>query len=162
MDLQQLTRAAPLTAGATAVYRLYDAAGRLLYVGIAANPFTRWIEHAREKPWWHEVTHLSIGWRDDRAAALAEESQAIVEEAPAYNIAGNPRVQRPVALSPSRHATPRRVIGIDDPVWERLEEMYGDRNRAAVLRQAAAWLARMPGAKLPERPPPPAAQSEPG
>ncbi len=59
------------------------------------------------------------------------------------------------SVAKDRHTTPRRVIGIEEPVWKRLLAMYGQRNRADVLRQAAAWLARMPGAKLPTRPPVP-------
>ncbi len=59
------------------------------------------------------------------------------------------------SVAKDRHRTPRRVIGIEDTAWKRLEAMYGIRRRAEVLRQVAAWLARMPGAKLPTRPPAP-------
>ena len=39
----------------TAVYRFYDEADRLLYVGISRNPAARWAQHAVEKKWWPRV-----------------------------------------------------------------------------------------------------------
>ncbi|MFD3762092.1 GIY-YIG nuclease family protein [Streptomyces sp. NPDC058622] len=37
----------------TAVYRLYDAEERLLYVGITMNVKQRFADHQRLKFWWH-------------------------------------------------------------------------------------------------------------
>jgi len=36
----------------TALYRLYDAAGRLLYIGATFYPRTRMSQHRRTKSWW--------------------------------------------------------------------------------------------------------------
>jgi hypothetical protein len=39
----------------TALYRLYDETGQLLYVGITTYPPKRFVEHERDKPWWPQV-----------------------------------------------------------------------------------------------------------
>lgn len=69
----------------TALYRLYDAAGHLLYVGISKFPKFRFTEHAGDKNWWHLVAEKVIEWRDSREEALRAESEAIVKERPLYN-----------------------------------------------------------------------------
>lgn len=66
--------------GRTAVYRLYDDAGDLLYVGVAKNPPARWKYHARHKAWWQEVADREICWHADRDAALRAEAAAIEHE----------------------------------------------------------------------------------
>ena len=40
--------------GPTCLYRVHDAQGGLLYVGIAGNPGRRFQEHAGTKPWWEQ------------------------------------------------------------------------------------------------------------
>jgi hypothetical protein len=52
-----------------------------------------------------------------------------------------------------RHTTPRRVISAGDELWDPFGEVVGARNRSAILRQFMAWFLRLPGARLPERPP---------
>lgn len=71
-----------------AVYRLFNYAGALLYVGISGNPKGRFAQHAADKPWWRAVARWSVQWYPDRATALAEEARAIAKEVPAFNIAG--------------------------------------------------------------------------
>lgn len=44
---------------ATAVYRLYDSGGELLYVGITNNPVRRFSQHQSEQPWWGAVLRRS-------------------------------------------------------------------------------------------------------
>jgi S-DNA-T family DNA segregation ATPase FtsK/SpoIIIE len=72
----------------TAVYRLRDRKGVLLYVGITNNPTTRMAEHAAEKVWWTEVdqSQTSISWYGNRAKAKAEETKAITSERPRWNV----------------------------------------------------------------------------
>lgn len=71
----------------TALYRLYDAAGRLLYIGITKAPTTRWQQHGREKAdsWWPDVARKTIEWFDSRPEAEAAEYAAIRTEGPPYN-----------------------------------------------------------------------------
>jgi hypothetical protein len=70
----------------TAVYRFFDAAGALLYVGLTNNTAIRWDHHARRKPWWRDVTRKSVTWFEDRPTAARAEAQAIRAESPKWNI----------------------------------------------------------------------------
>ncbi|WP_186319235.1 GIY-YIG nuclease family protein [Streptomyces sp. SAJ15] len=70
----------------TALYRLYDAEDRLLYIGITTDPEARWERHALLKWWWSQVdrkdlTWLNVSWRD----ALTAEAEAILEGRPKFN-----------------------------------------------------------------------------
>jgi excinuclease UvrABC nuclease subunit len=69
-----------------AVYRLYDANNRLLYVGASSNPQTRFREHKRTAPWWGDVARHTIRWHESRQAALAAETDAICAGRPRYNV----------------------------------------------------------------------------
>ena len=71
----------------TALYRLLNADGALLYVGITNNPEVRWKAHSRKKPWWPEVSEKTVKWFDDRMAAATAEARAIRLEAPRWNVA---------------------------------------------------------------------------
>lgn len=80
----------PFAPDSVAVYRVFNVAGALLYVGISDNPKRRFAQHHDEKYWWVDVARWEITWFPDRETALAEEARAIVEETPAYNLAGIP------------------------------------------------------------------------
>jgi predicted GIY-YIG superfamily endonuclease len=69
----------------TALYRLYDDAGQLLYIGITRNPKWRWHKHASHSPWWPQVQRREIVWHDSRPQARAAEIEAIGTERPAHN-----------------------------------------------------------------------------
>jgi hypothetical protein len=75
----------------TALYRLYDAAEVLLYVGIGQHPDVRFGQHARDKPWWPQVARREIEWLDDRASAERAEAVAIRAENPEHNGTHSPR-----------------------------------------------------------------------
>lgn len=68
------------------LYRCFDAAGRLLYIGITRRGMNRAIDH-HEKPWWDEVATMTWQRFATRAEVMAAERDAIMSEAPAYNIA---------------------------------------------------------------------------
>lgn len=72
-------------AAPTALYRLYDAEGSLLYLGIAGIPEQRWKLHSDRQPWWHLVARKSVEWYPDRATASAAEGRLTAEEQPLYN-----------------------------------------------------------------------------
>jgi len=83
---------APLTeAEQTALYRFFNAADELLYVGITGDPRARWAQHAAEKPWWPDVARHTVQWLPSRKAALDAEAAAIAAEAPLHNVSGTPR-----------------------------------------------------------------------
>jgi predicted GIY-YIG superfamily endonuclease len=69
----------------TAIYRLFDSEGQLLYVGISDRPEVRWAEHALDKNWWHLVARKSVEWLSTRSAALAAEAEATKNERPVFN-----------------------------------------------------------------------------
>lgn len=73
----------------TALYRLHDSGGRLLYVGITDTPQRRFTEHAKDKHWWPEVAGSAVQWFENRRLALAVEGHAIRTEKPLYNVVHN-------------------------------------------------------------------------
>lgn len=84
--------------GRTALYRLHDGAGELLYVGTAVSPRRRWKQHADDKPWWPQVAYADVAWFDTRAEAELREQQVIEEECPPFNRTMAPwRVPMPTA-----------------------------------------------------------------
>jgi len=66
------------------VYRLFDADGHLLYVGMSCDPLRRWSEHAR-KAWWAEVARLELEPHGTWEEAAEAEALAIRREAPAHS-----------------------------------------------------------------------------
>ena len=74
-----------------ALYRFYDATGTLLYIGITADPGNRWRSHAQDKPWWQQVTNITVETHPTRTAVLDAERAAIIAEKPTHNIVHNRR-----------------------------------------------------------------------
>ncbi|WP_293954955.1 GIY-YIG nuclease family protein [uncultured Corynebacterium sp.] len=71
------------------VYRFYDAAGDLLYVGVSSNAIRRWEQHQRTKPWFGEVAVITRSLFEDKETAYEAEIRAIIHETPKYNIVHN-------------------------------------------------------------------------
>lgn len=69
----------------TALYRFFDSAGQLLYVGVSGDTEKRWRQHAESKPWWSDVAEKTTEWLDSRPEALDAERTAIRVEKPLYN-----------------------------------------------------------------------------
>jgi predicted GIY-YIG superfamily endonuclease len=72
----------------TTLYRLADAQGVLLYVGIAGNPGRRFEQHKKDKLWWGDVAAITLEHFQTREEAAAAELAAIRSEHPRYNIVG--------------------------------------------------------------------------
>lgn len=68
-----------------ALYRHFDAAGTLLYVGITAKMKARQAAHAKGAPWAAEIAKITHEWLPTREEALAAEAMAIRDEAPRFN-----------------------------------------------------------------------------
>lgn len=75
----------PAHQGRTALYRLYDATGTVIYVGIASNPHTRWEQHAGDKSWWPDVVTREIEWCETRQAAADMEAAEVIARSPKWN-----------------------------------------------------------------------------
>jgi prevent-host-death family protein len=78
----------------TALYRLYDEGGRLLYIGISYQPEVRFEQHGEQKSWWPEVARRDLQWFADRPTAATAETLAIQTEDPEYNGTSSPRRKR--------------------------------------------------------------------
>ncbi|MFB7548563.1 GntR family transcriptional regulator [Streptomyces sp. NPDC056154] len=74
----------------TALYRLYNREGHLLYVGVAAIPERRWAQHQETKEWWPKVERKAVEWFDSREEALDAETRAIQAEKPCHNHQNKP------------------------------------------------------------------------
>lgn len=74
------------------LYRLYDAADTLLYVGRTNDVRSRFKAHARRQPWWPEVARSALELRPDLDALIEAERAAILTEHPKYNIIYNGRI----------------------------------------------------------------------
>jgi hypothetical protein len=73
------------------LYRCYDQAGDLLYVGISVQPYTRVENHRRNRKWGDlikRVTVVNVGTEVDAGVA---EKRVIETELPRYNQQHNPR-----------------------------------------------------------------------
>ncbi|MCC0099426.1 GIY-YIG nuclease family protein [Streptomyces flavotricini] len=90
--------------GRTALYRLWDAKGALLYAGISHYPEARWTQHAMQKKWWHLVAAKTVEWFDTREQAKEAEVRASREERPRYD--------QTARLGKGQHTVPR--LRIDD------------------------------------------------
>lgn len=81
------------------VYRVYDAEGRLLYVGCTKDPVTRLRSHFGQArtptPWWRLSANYSIEAFNSHKAALAAEARAIVAEHPMFNVDLTDRAKHP-------------------------------------------------------------------
>lgn len=73
----------------TTVYRAYGSSGRLLYIGVAADPGSRWSTHRYKAPWWPDVARIDLEHLKDRKAALEAEKAAIISERPIHNLVHN-------------------------------------------------------------------------
>lgn len=74
------------------LYRAFDAAGALLYVGQTGRiGLARWFEHMRDQPWAHEVARWELDPRvwSTLDGVLEAEQHAIRTEFPRYNFVHN-------------------------------------------------------------------------
>lgn len=88
-----------------ALYRLYDASYRLLYVGVTANQRLRWEKHRATRWWWPQVAYKRFEEFASRVDALAAEAHAIRAEKPLYNTRG---ADAPPPPPPARQHVPAR------------------------------------------------------
>lgn len=121
----------PETPERTALYRLYDVHGALLYVGIAADPERRWLQHSGDKVWWPAVTRRDTEWFSTRPEAAAAEVTAIRSERPCHNEAHTAPTPRP------------RAGARGDQPLKRHEEIAQD------LRKQILEGALLPGTRVP-------------
>jgi predicted GIY-YIG superfamily endonuclease len=69
-----------------ALYRHFNDANELLYVGISAKLPSRLRQHQKNSKWFFDVKLVTIEWFDDRHSAKLAEGKAIRTEQPKFNI----------------------------------------------------------------------------
>ena len=72
--------------GFTQLYRHWDDAGRLLYVGISYHALYRLSQHSKVSHWYKDITRVTLENYSCREEALSAERNAIQSEKPLYNI----------------------------------------------------------------------------
>ena len=77
------------------VYRCFNAARDLIYVGWTIRRRQRMSQHSRASSWWPEVADITYQEFDHPADARVAERIAIRDEDPIRNKAGRPRVASP-------------------------------------------------------------------
>jgi len=80
--------------GTAALYRFYNKAGELLYVGVTGNVLKRCSQHRLQSAWWFETWYMTLGWYRNRMEAFRAEADAIRTELPWHNDQFNPREDR--------------------------------------------------------------------
>lgn len=68
------------------LYRMFDATGRLLYVGITLDVGQRFTDHKREKSWWADIEVIRLQQYGSRKELEEAERVAIATENPAHNM----------------------------------------------------------------------------
>lgn len=136
--------------GRTALYRLFDRSGRLLYIGVTHDPEARWVQHSSKKEWWALVAERAVVWHDSRREAERAELAAIAAEQPAYNVVGTTAVKVTAVIGKA----PTRPIRVDLTDWGVFGEATNamDTDRSAAFRAFMEWYLHKPGSKAPVRP----------
>lgn len=117
-----------------ALYRFYDAAGALLYVGITVNLPTRLTRHRDDKPWWTEVARITVEHHANRNTVLAAERHTILAEKPRHNIQHN--TGQVCSEQPHKSNTPKphdHVAGV--PNWT-----FSNTKTGTFTRTGPLWL----------------------
>jgi len=110
----------------TAVYRLFDVDGVLLYVGISNHFGQRWERHAKVQPWWPEVQRQTVEWHPTRKDAADAETVAIKDEHPRFNVVHAPR---PEKVHAKRAPVPgASTLRLDADIRDRVD-VYAKRTR---------------------------------
>lgn len=76
-----------MDSGKTTLYRHFDGADCLLYVGISRDPFRRAGAHAHGSRWADQIARVTMEQFETRAVALTAERLAIINEGPKFNVA---------------------------------------------------------------------------
>lgn len=84
------------------LYRFYDAANELLYVGITGSLPTRLDQHSADKVWFEDVATIRVEHFESRTELADAEETAIRTERPLHNrIFGDSSPWRPSRETPS-------------------------------------------------------------
>lgn len=88
------------------LYRHFDAAGVLLYIGISGVPFLRLQQHKSASAWFKQITTITIQRFPNRIEAARAERAAIESEKPLFNGRPGPK---PLPPGERREVLPVRL-----------------------------------------------------
>jgi predicted GIY-YIG superfamily endonuclease len=134
----------------TAIYRMYDEDGALLYIGVSRDFGHRWTQHARKQPWYDLVDRQTVEWRASRHEALTAETAAIKVERPKFNVVHSPLRESapPVRRPPPPQADAEQDVERDEQERRLIEERAAEQRRVlkalgpnASMQEAAAAIA---------------------
>lgn len=91
----------------TALYRHYNSASELLYVGISLSATYRFKQHQRSAQWIADAVRMETQWFATRKEAEAAERSAIKIENPKFNVAHTIEKNTATKLKPAK---PRRKV----------------------------------------------------
>jgi hypothetical protein len=132
----------PLVDRAHVLYRMYDRAQQLLYVGITFDPRARWRAHGEDKFWWTDVASIEIKHFRSRVAAERAERRSIQSDRPLYNVIQYvPKAVRPDVIPPKKH----RNVRMDGDIWwaaSRIADLQGESISIVVRTLLARYVAR--------------------
>jgi hypothetical protein len=96
---------------AITIYKFFNVADDLLYVGITGRGPRRWVEHGATQPWWGDVARVEVEHEADRRRAVERERELIREYHPKHNVVHNGKSK----IVPMPHATERQDAPTGDP-----------------------------------------------
>ena len=98
----------------TSLYRYFNNAGELLYVGISINAIYRLGQHKENAEWFELIDRIEIEKFDSLKLALAAEKSAIKTERPLHNIAhqGTAEAEQNISDSPSMQCKIAGLAGL--------------------------------------------------
>lgn len=103
----------------TALYRHFDEAGQLLYVGISLNSMKRLRQHSAKAHWFTEISRVEIEWLPTREQAIKAEAKAIHHEKPKWNVVRPRHIElRPVPIPSSSNPVPLQGEELGEVYWQ--------------------------------------------
>ena len=100
-----------MTDETTHLYRHFNSAGDLIYVGISMSALRRLTQHAVTAHWFSDISRVEVERFDTRDEAIAAEIKAIRSEKPLHNVEHSPSAK---AVSRSSRDPARLTSVIED------------------------------------------------
>jgi predicted GIY-YIG superfamily endonuclease len=110
----------------TILYRMYDKADQLLYIGITCNKERRWANHRKTSRWWRMVARKELTVFPNRIAAALAEEEAVRSEKPLHNVEYS-HPEDPKVVGFTLYPSQRRKL-------EELADTSG-KSKSAILRE---------------------------